>query len=151
MIQVMIADIRKAEPHFIQPPTWSSVSAFINNFMLCICSNSCNALRVCDQINYNIFSVTVENSSTLSPVKKITPHKYNAKEGKSTAVQYLFYFILSFRNHSIIAIIWHEMYSLKLNVRRCRWVSLAEPLQILCFKITRYDHLTAKQKTINLN
>ena len=36
----------------------------------------------------------------------------------------IYLFILSFRKHSVITIIWHEMYSLKLNVRRCQQVSL---------------------------
>ena len=37
---------------------------------------------------------------------------------------FIYLFILSFRNHSVITIIWHEMYSLKLNVRRCQQLSL---------------------------
>ena len=59
--------------------------------------------------------------------------KYSVDTLLGSQPRYLFiYFILSFRNHSVITIIWHEMYSLTLNVRRYQQVSLlSRPLYIL--------------------
>ena len=61
-----------------------------------------------------------------------------------TSNLFIYLFILSFRNHSVITIIWHEMYSLKFNVRRCQQVILlSRPLFIdtCAFKNKNEMHL----------